>query len=192
MKTRSEVTDTHNSDSDELKRVKAELASIKQRFGLDKQEAFLEAHADITLKEFSVILHGRDCNFKLTPDERLLAEQKGFVVVYGESDDRVEFEGAIMAEGHINPLVKDGPAGVLVLSKDGKLLDEDSDLYTEHLKENRNTINVFYCSKDGLNWVFESEIPHETFLTYDGGYDEEIADFDDGFARCMVFDVSAL
>ena len=40
--------------------------------------------------------------------------------------------------------------------------------------------------------MFESDIPHVTFLTYDGGYDEEFADFDEGFARCMVFELSAL
>lgn len=187
------VTSSQNSDNDELKRVKAELAEIKQRFGLDKQEAFLKAHANITLKGFADMLNGRDCQPNLTPDELLLAQQRGFVVVYGDSDDRVEFEGAIRAEGHTNPLAKDCPAGVLVLSEDGKLLDEDSDLYAEYVRDNRNVINVFYCSKDRLNWAFESDIAHETFVTYDGGYDEEFADFfDDGFARCMVFEMSAL
>jgi hypothetical protein len=188
------TTNVPDSKSDELERVKAELAEIKRRFGLDRQEAFLKTHANITLKEFCAMLHGRDCQPDLTPDERLLAEQRGFVVVYGDSDNRVEFEGAISAEGHTNPLAKDGPAGVLVLSEDGKLIDEDNDLYAEYVKNNRNVIKVYYCSKDGLNWVFESDIPHETFLTYDGGYDEEYADFDfdDGFARCMVFEISEL
>ena len=186
------IANITDSENDELKRVKAELAVIKQRFGIDKQEEFLKTHANITLKEFAAMLHGRDCQPNLTPDELLLAEQKGFVVVYGDSDDRVEFVGAITAEGYTNPLAKDCPAGVLALSEDGRLLDDESDLYAEYIKENRNVINVFYCSKDGLNWVFETEIPHETFLTYDGGYDEEYADLDDGFARCIVFEASAL
>jgi len=189
---KQEVPGSPESDSDELKRVKAELAAIKQRFGLDKQEKFLNDHANITLKEFAAMLHGRDCQPGMTTDELLLAKQKGFVVVYGDSDDRVEFEGAIRAEGHTNPLVKDQPAGVLVLSEDGELLDEGSDLYVEHIMKNSNVINVFYCSKNGFNWAFESDIPHETFITYDGGYDEEYADFDDGFARCIVFEVSSL
>ena len=185
------TTNTPGSGS-ELERVKAELAELKQRFGLDKQEAFLAAHANISLKEFADMLNGRDCQPNLTPDELLLAQQRGFVVVYGDSDDRVEFEGAIRAEGHTNPLVKDSPAGVLALSGNGELLDEDSALYAEHVKENYNIIKVFYCCKDGLNWAFESDIPHETFLTYDGGYNEEYADIDDGFARCMVFELAAL
>ena len=188
----NEPTSISASENAELECVKAELAEIKQRFGLDKQEAFLKEHANITLKEFAAMLHGRDCQPNLTPDERLLAERRGFVIVYGDSDDRVEFDGAIKAEGHTNPLAKDCPAGVLALSADGKLLDEESDLYSEYVKENRNVIKVFYCSKDGLNWAFETDIPHETFLTYDGGYDEEIADFDDSFARCIVFEMSAL
>ena len=176
----------------ELERVKAELAELKQRFGLDKQEAFLEARADISCKEFAAMLHGRDCQPNLSSDELLLAQKRGFVVVYGDSDDRVEFEGAIQAEGHTNPFNKDIPVGVLALSEDGELFDENSELYAEYVKKNRNVIKVFYCNKDGLNWAFESDIPHETFLTYDGGYDEEYADLDDGFARCMVFELSAL
>ena len=187
-----EVTGTPDSDNDELNQVKAELAAIKQRFGIDKQEEFLKTHANITLKEFAAMLHGRDCRPNLTPYELLLAEQKGFVVVYGDSDDRVEFEGAITAEGFTDPLAKDCPAGVLVLTEGGELLADDSEIYVEYVKEKRNVINVFYCSKDGFNWAFETYIPHETFLTYDGGYDEEYAEFSDGFARCIVFEVSAL
>jgi len=187
----NETTSTPDNNS-ELERVKAELAELKQHFGLDKQEAFLEAHANISLKEFAAMLNGRDCKPNLSPDELLLAQKRGFVVVYGDSDDRVEFDGAIRAEGHTNPMIMDNPAGVLVLTEDGELLDEESELYAEYIRENRNVIKVFYCIKDGLNWAFESDIPHETFLTYDGGYNEEYADFDDGFARCMVFELPAL
>ena len=177
---------------DELIRVKAELAELKKRFGIDRQEAFLKAHKGITVKEFAAMLHGRDRQPNMTPDEVLLARECGFVVVYGESDDLVEFEGAIRAEGYTNPFIKDRPAGVLVLSENGRLLDDESAIYAEYIRINRNVIHVFYCSRDGLNWVFETDIPHETFLTYDGGYDEDFADFDDGFARCMVFELSAL
>ena len=50
-----------NSTLDELKHVQAELLEIRQRFGIDKQGAFLEANAKITLKEFAAMLQGRDC-----------------------------------------------------------------------------------------------------------------------------------
>ena len=176
----------------ELRSVQAVLFEIKQHYGVDKQEAFLKSNADITLKEFAAMLHGRDCKPNLSQNELLLAKERGFVVVYGDSDDRVEFEGAIRAEGHTNPFAKDSPAGVLVLSCDGELLDEDSDLYADYVAKNHNVIKVFYCNKDNLNWVFETDITHETFLTYDGGLSEEYADFDEGFARFMVFELSAL
>jgi hypothetical protein len=128
----------------ELERVESELAEVKKRFGLDKQEAFLDEYANITLKEYAEMLFGRDCTPELTPNELLLAQKRGFVVVYGDSDDRVEFEGAVREAGHTNPLIREGPAGVLALSKEGKLLDE------------------------------------------------EYSDFDEGYARCMVFELSAL
>ena len=187
-----EAANIADADIDELKRTKSELAEIKRRFGIDTQEAFLKTHASITLKEFAAMLHGRDCQPNLTPGELLLAKQRGFIVVYGESDDRVEIDGAIKAESYTNPLAKDFPAGVLALTEDGKLLDKESDLYTDYVKKNRNIINVFYCAKEGLNWAFETDIPHETFLTYDGGYNDEFDDLDNAFARCMVFEASAL
>ena len=184
------ITNSKISAEEELKLVKAELAELKQRFGIDVQEAFLETHANITLKEFAAMLHGRNRQPELTENELLLAKKRGFVVVYGDSDDRVEFEGAIREEGHTNPLAK--PAGVLVLSEDGELLDEESEIYTEYIKQNRNTITVFYYGIDGFSWAFETNIPHETFITYDGGYDEDYCDIDEGFARCMVFELSDL
>jgi hypothetical protein len=95
-KINGKITNDADSVNEELKRVKAELAGIKQRFGLDKQEAFLEVHADITLKEFAAMLHGRDRQPNLTPSERLLAELRGFVVVYGDSDDRENLYRQIM------------------------------------------------------------------------------------------------
>jgi hypothetical protein len=113
-----------------------------------------------------------------------------WIYVFGESPISPDFDLA-REEGHTNPLAKDC-AGILALSEAGELLDEDSDLYVEYVRENRNVIKVFYGKKDGLIWVFESDIPHETFLTYDGGYDEEFAEFDDGYARCMVFEMSEL
>ena len=180
------------STTAELLCVQAELLEIKKRFGIDKQEAFLKENANITIKEFAAMLHGRDRQPNMSQNELLLAKQRGFVVVYGDSDDRVEFEGAIREEGNTNPLPWVCPAGVLALSENGELLDEDSDLYAEYVKDNRNVITVYYCCKDNLNWVFETDIPHETFLTYDGGYNEDYSDFDDGFARCIVFELSSL
>jgi len=96
----SNNTNNNISAEDELKLVKAELAELKQRFGIDEQETFLKTHENITLKEFAAMLHGRDCQPELTENELLLAKKRGFVVAYGDSDDRVEFRGAIKAEGH--------------------------------------------------------------------------------------------
>jgi len=168
-----------------LAELKSEIAFIIGDIDLGAN-ASTAAFKNYLYKDLGLPVLKTTAKFQEAADDEVL-----ILLVYGDSDDRVEFEGALTAEGHINPLVKN-PSGVLVLSADGKLLDEDSDLYAEYIKNNRNIINVFYCSKDGLNWVFETDIPHETFLTYDGGYDEEFADIDDGFARCMVFEVSSL
>jgi hypothetical protein len=58
----------------ELTKSKAELATIKRRFGVDKEEEFLEIHANISLKDYAKMLHGRDCEPNLSPNELLLAK----------------------------------------------------------------------------------------------------------------------
>jgi len=181
-----------DSEVTEFARIIEELAELKQRFGLDKQEAFLKAHTNITLNKYAKMLNGRDCQPNLTTEELLLAKQRGFVVVYGDSDDRVEFEGAIREEGHTNPLIKKAPAGTLVLSKDGRLLKEGSEDYARHFLQDCNVIRVYYYGEDGIPWTFDTKIPHEIFRTYDGGYDDELENDWDEYQRCIVFELSAL
>jgi len=181
-----------DSEVTEFARIIEELAELKRHYGLDKQEAFLKTHANITLNEYAKMLNGRDCQPNLTTEELLLAKQRGFVVVYGDSDDRVEFEGAIREEGHTNPLIKKAPAGTLVLSKDGRLLEEGSEDYTRHLLQNCNVIRVYYYGEDKIPWTFDTKIPHEIFRTYDGGYDVELENDWDEYQRCIVFELSAL
>ena len=194
-----DVTDTIDSDDDlncdELTKVKTELAELKKRFGLDIQEDFLNTHENITLKEFAAMLHGRDRTPNLSENEILLAKQKGFVVVYGESDDRVEFEGAIREEAHTNPLAD---SDMIVLPDIGKLLTEDTAEYDKYAEEDKNVIDVFYCKEDGPRWQFEANIPCETFLTYDDEYgNKHNEEFDEEFciepfAKCVVFKLSDL
>ena len=77
-----------DSEVTEFARIIEELAELKQRFGIDKQETFLKTHANITLKECAAMFFGRSCQPNLTTNELLLTEQRGFVVVYGDSDDQ--------------------------------------------------------------------------------------------------------
>lgn len=54
----------------------------------------------ITLKEFSERITGKEYGHpQFTKEEIQLAKDNGIVIVYGASDDLMEFEGAIYDEG---------------------------------------------------------------------------------------------
>ena len=79
-----------------------------------------------------------------------------------------------------------------MLSKDGRLLDEDSEDYARQLYQDCNVIKVYYYGESRIPWTFETKIPHEIFSTYDGGYDAELENDWDEYQRCLVFELSAL
>ena len=67
----------------------------------------------MTAKELAEMLSGRETGNETTPREGLSARDAGLVVVYGYSDDNVEFRGAIdeevgAYEGTTIYLTKDG------------------------------------------------------------------------------------
>lgn len=73
----------------------------------------------MTAKEFAAKLTGREMDAEITKAEELEAEQNGLVVVYGFSDDLVEFRGAIDDEvGCYN-------GGKILLTKTGVLQTPD-------------------------------------------------------------------
>lgn len=52
----------------------------------------------MTKDELAAILNGRQVFEEITPDEAALAEAAGLVVVFGYSDDSIEFRGAVNEE----------------------------------------------------------------------------------------------
>lgn len=122
----------------------------------------------MTLKEFATQLDGMEYgeivniyhNYHGLLD---IAKDNGFVVVYGASDDLLEFDGAY----------RDEAGGVF----DGGIVTFDSDGTSDDGKEHRNTIKAFWCGQiDGekvrdyqATWEYETDIPHETFRIYEEG-----------------------
>lgn len=52
----------------------------------------------MNLQEFAKMLDGRTYGNEITKEEQKLAKDLGFVVVFGASDDLMEFRGAIADE----------------------------------------------------------------------------------------------
>lgn len=108
----------------------------------------------IDIKEFAKSLDGKQYEYpQFTKEEIQIAKDNGFVIVYGASDDLMEFDGAIYAEvGCFN-------GGKVYFDKTGAC-DEEF--------ENSKCIEALWC-KSEVAWIYKTDIPHETFMIYEDG-----------------------
>ena len=103
--------------------------------------------------EFAAKLNGRQYGNEISKLEAQQAKDLGFVVVFGYSDDNTEFRGAY-----------DDEVGCF----DGGRVYVDGNHY----------IDALWC-KNGIDWSYETNIPHATFEVYDGA---------DLYCRGIVFE----
>ena len=120
----------------------------------------------MTPKEFAELLAGATYRNVITKEQAALAKQHGLVVVYGQSDDLMEFDGAINDELG----ACDGTTAFLTSA--GLLQNACSDDRCPHFEEQKKraaTIEALWCDEDGYSWTYGTDIPHATFeVTEDG------------------------
>lgn len=119
------------------------------------QTVFLEEEK-MTAKELATSLDGRAYLEEITRKEELLAKENGLVVVFGYSDDNVEFRGAIDDE------LGAWEGGTFWVYKSGHV--EESNWQEGESQK----IEALWCAPDSPDWTFKTEIPHETFKIFDG------------------------
>ena len=114
------------------------------------------------IKEFAKSISGKEYGYpQFTKEEIETAKENGFVIVYGASDDLMEFEGAIQEE---IGCYEGGTAWV----KNDNVADFRTCIGEE-------PIRAVWCGgeKDTngqeITWTYKTEIPHETFMIYEGG-----------------------
>lgn len=140
----------------------------------------------MTPQAFADMITGRQYGDELTKEERPLAKTHGLVVVFGYSDDNVEFDGAIDDEVS----VYDAKGKAIRFTRNGTLYeDPDCDErevlekfgVLDHVLNGPDTaqIRAWWCREDGGPcWTFEADFPHATF---------EVKDDDLPFCRGLVF-----
>lgn len=110
------------------------------------------------------------------------AKASGLVIVFGASDDLMEFEGAIRDEfGCYN-------GGTALVDAEGLLPDreniEDDDELKAFFKREPIAKKIkAVWDKDGFSWIYETDIPHSTFDVWEG---------EDGYCRGIVFALADL
>jgi hypothetical protein len=114
-------------------------------------------------KEWAEKLNGREYNEELTEQECKELKQQQLVVVFGASDDLMEFRGAINDEFDCFE------GGTVALNNEGLLRSKCSDpkcpyflILVGRAVRKQRTVEAIW-GKDGYSWVYNTKIPHETF-----------------------------
>jgi hypothetical protein len=138
----------------------------------------------VTAKELAQFIDKTEYPVHL--DKAVIAEAKrsGLVIVYGASDDLMEFDGAIYDDF---PCYNGGTAKVDQLGFLPTWEDVCADREAARhyfLREPRmKTIEALWCKESGYAWTYKTDIPHETF---------EVMEGDDHYCRGIVFELKSL
>lgn len=107
----------------------------------------------MTKEQLAELLNGREYRNEITKEESIMAKDNGLVVVFGASEDLLEFRGAMYEEYGYEA----------VFTKDGEIFEdcEDHCVHSQLARENANKIEGEYTAE---GWKLSTEIPHAKFL----------------------------
>lgn len=125
--------------------------------------------------------------FTLSALQQQFAKERGLVVVYGASDDLMEFEGAFRDEGYVinGGTVRVDAEGLLPANADDLDTDEERARYYYRGGKSKS-IEALWCDEvngGGFDWAYRTDIPHATF---------EVMDGDEPYCRGIVFALADL
>ena len=117
-------------------------------------------------------LNGREYRSEITKEESKEAMERGLVVVFGASDDHMEFEGAIYDE------IGAYDGGSAFVTENGLVESEcdegeDCPYYKKELAK-AHEIKAVWCPCDDkgntyASWLIKTEIPHHAFDIMEDG-----------------------
>ena len=114
-------------------------------------------------EELSNTPNSDDRWFELSKAQAEWCKNKGIVVVYGYSDDLVEFDGAFRDE------VGAWEGAEIYLDANGPIQPCECECkYYKAAMKDAKKINAFWCL-DEWAWEFRTDIPHEEFEFYSDG-----------------------
>lgn len=131
------------------------------------------------IKELAALLNGNELYGEVTEELAKKAKESGLVIVFGASDDLMEFEGAICDE------IGCYEGGTAYFNNKGLLTsecDEDNCPYFEEIKKTAKTIEACF-DEEGYTFIYKTDIPHETF---------EIMERGEKYCRGIVFSMDSL
>jgi hypothetical protein len=139
----------------------------------------------VTPKELAEILNGREYGEEMTKDEQNAAAENNLVVVFGASDDLMEFRGAIDDElGAYEGTDAWVDASGLLPTWEEVLTDANKNDIRDWLGREDAAVRIeAKWDSEGYSWTFETKIQHETF---------EIVEDGEKYCRGIVFSLESL
>jgi hypothetical protein len=118
----------------------------------------------------------------ITKEQIAWAKVAGLVILFGASDDLMEFEGAIRDEFGCYG------GGTAWLDSEGLLdrdqIDGDDEAIADFVERRKTASSIeAIWDRDGFSWIYETDIPHSTFDVWEG---------EDGYCRGIVFALADL
>lgn len=135
----------------------------------------------MTKEQLAERLNGVQYGDETNMDIEREAREAGLVIVFGASDDLMEFRGAIEDEqSGLSPALVD----IHGLLPQREQIDDDLELeaFFKRRKAAR-AIEPQWCKQKGYSWTYKTEIPHVTF---------EVAEDADSYCRGIVFALADL
>ncbi|MCD8350067.1 MAG: hypothetical protein LUC93_05575 [Planctomycetaceae bacterium] len=121
---------------------------------------------EMTKEELAAMLDGREIGDEITKEEAETASENGLVVVFGYSDDSMEFRGAIDEE------VSCFDGGIAYL-KNGHFLankcDDERCPYFNALLQTAVTIEAVWHDTGSPCWTYKTDIPYVEFKIMEDG-----------------------
>jgi len=128
----------------------------------------------MTRDKIAEALNGREYLDEISPDIQHGLQGTDLVVVFGASDDLMEFRGAINDE-----------RGSLAFITPKGLFENECDCddcpYAERMMAQAKKIDALFCDEPDISWTYKTDIPHAEFTIWEDG---------EKYCRGIVFSLS--
>jgi hypothetical protein len=129
------------------------------------------------------LLTGREYGKEIAKEEEQQAKAAGLIVIFGGSDDLMEFRGFVHDERGYYPgrVALIDASGLLPVREDVEDDGELKDLFAR--QPGARAIEAMWSAEDGYSWTYRTDVPHATF---------EIVEDGEPYCRGIVIDVADL
>ena len=123
----------------------------------------------MTKEKLAEQLNGCEIGKEISREFKAVAKNNGLVVIFGASDDLMEFRGAIDDEcgAYSGTTALIDAKGLL---PDRDQIDDDDVLEDFfHRRKTAKEVNVIWCGTKEYSWTYETELPHASFDVMEDG-----------------------